>query len=302
VKLAILSRNSSLYSTRRLKEAAEARDHEVRVIDYLRCVIDITSHRPAMHYAGTELTGIDAVIPRIGATHTFYGTAVVRQFEMMGVYPTVESQAISRSRDKLRSLQLLAAEGVGLPVTSFAHSTKDIDGLISLVGGAPVVVKLLEGTQGMGVVLAETKKAAESVIGAFRQLDANILVQEFIKESRGTDIRAFVVGNRVVAAMERTAAAGEFRSNVHRGGEARRIRLTPEERSIAKRAAKILGLNVAGVDLMRSNHGPVVLEVNSSPGLEGIEGATGVDVASKVIEFIESNAAPKATTRARKKA
>jgi ribosomal protein S6--L-glutamate ligase len=302
MRLAILSRNSSLYSTRRLKEAAEARDHEVRVLDYLRCVIDITSHRPQMHYGGSPLEPLDAVIPRIGATHTFYGTAVVRQFEMMGVYPTVESQAISRSRDKLRSLQLLAAEGVGLPVTSFAHSTKDIDGLISLVGGAPVVVKLLEGTQGMGVVLAETKKAAESVIGAFRQLDANILVQEFIKESRGTDIRAFVVGNRVVAAMERTAAPGEFRSNVHRGGEARRVRLTPEERSIAKRAAKILGLNVAGVDLMRSNHGPVVLEVNSSPGLEGIEGATGIDVASKVVEFIENNAAVKATTRARKKA
>lgn len=302
MRLAILSRNASLYSTRRLKEAAEARDHEVRVMDYLRCVIDITSHRPQMHYGGAQLAPLDAVIPRIGATHTFYGTAVVRQFEMMGVYPTVESQAISRSRDKLRSLQLLAAEGVGLPVTSFAHSTKDIDGLISLVGGAPVVVKLLEGTQGMGVVLAETKKAAESVIGAFRQLNANILVQEFIKESRGTDIRAFVVGNRVVAAMERTAAPGEFRSNVHRGGEARKVRLTPEERSIAKRAAKILGLNVAGVDLMRSNHGPVVLEVNSSPGLEGIEEATGVDVASKIIEFIEANAAVKNTTRARKKA
>jgi ribosomal protein S6--L-glutamate ligase len=302
MKLAILSRNPDLYSTRRLREAAEARDHEVRVLDYLRCVIDITSHRPAMVYGGTKVEGLDAVIPRIGATHTFYGTAVVRQFEMMGVYPAVESQAISRSRDKLRALQLLAAEGVGLPVTSFAHSIKDIDGLLSLVGGAPVVVKLLEGTQGMGVVLAETKKAAESVIGAFRQLDANILVQEFIKEAGGSDIRAFVVGNRVVAAMERTAAPGEFRSNVHRGGEAKRIRLTPEERATAKRAAKILGLSVAGVDLMRSNHGPVVLEVNSSPGLEGIEQATGVDVAGKVIEYIETHAATKAATRARKKA
>ncbi|MTV25071.1 30S ribosomal protein S6--L-glutamate ligase [Nitriliruptoraceae bacterium ZYF776] len=302
MKLAILSRNSSLYSTRRLKEAAEARDHQVRVIDYLRCVIDITSHRPAIHYGGAQLEEVDAVIPRIGATHTFYGTAVVRQFEMMGVYPAVESHAISRSRDKLRSLQLLAAEGVGLPVTSFAHSTKDIDGLISLVGGAPLVVKLLEGTQGMGVVLAETKKAAESVIGAFRNLNANILVQEYIKEARGADIRAFVIGNRVVAAMERTAAPGEFRSNLHRGGEARRVRLTPEERATAKRAAKILGLNVAGVDLMRSNHGPVVLEVNSSPGLEGIEAATGVDVASKVIEFLETHAEVKATHRARKKA
>jgi ribosomal protein S6--L-glutamate ligase len=291
MNLVILSRNSQLYSTRRLREAAEERGHEVRVIDYLRCVIDITSHRPAIHYGGDKLGGIDAIIPRIGATHTFYGAAVVRQFEMMGVYPTNESQGISRSRDKLRSLQLLAAEGVGLPVTSFAHSTKDIDGLISLVGGAPLVVKLLEGTQGMGVVLAETKKAAESVVGAFRQLDANILVQEFIKEAGGSDIRAFVVGNRVVAAMERTAPAGEFRSNVHRGGSTARVKLTPEERATAKRAAKILGLNVAGVDLMRSNHGPVVVEVNSSPGLEGIEEATGVDVAGKVIDFIDKNRA-----------
>jgi ribosomal protein S6--L-glutamate ligase len=302
MNLAILSRNAQLYSTRRLKETAAERGHDVRVIDYLRCVIDIASHRPAIVYGGEALHRPDAIIPRIGASHTFYGTAVVRQFEMMGVYPTVESQAISRSRDKLRSLQLLAAEGVGLPVTSFAHSTKDIDGLVSLVGGAPLVVKLLEGTQGMGVVLAETKKAAESVIGAFMQLDANILVQEFIKEARGSDIRAFVVGNRVVAAMERTAGPGEFRSNVHRGGEATKVRLTPEERATAKRAAKILGLNVAGVDLMRSNHGPVVLEVNSSPGLEGIETATGIDVAGKVIEFIEVNAEVKATNRARKKA
>jgi len=302
VNLAILSRNAQLYSTRRLREAAEERGHDVRIVDYLRCVIDITSHRPAIVYGGAKLEGVDAVIPRIGATHTFYGTAVVRQFEMMGVYPAVESQAISRSRDKLRSLQLLAAEGVGLPVTSFAHSTKDLDGLISLVGGAPLVVKLLEGTQGMGVVLAETKKAAESVIGAFRQLNANILVQEFIKEAGGSDIRAFVVGNRVVAAMERTAAPGDFRSNVHRGGVARRIRLTPEERATAKRAAKILGLAVAGVDLMRSNHGPVVLEVNSSPGLEGIEQATGVDVAGKVIDHVASHAEAKATNRARRKA
>ncbi|MFO7961224.1 MAG: 30S ribosomal protein S6--L-glutamate ligase [Nitriliruptoraceae bacterium] len=302
MNIAILSRNAQLYSTRRLKEAAEQREHTVEIVDYLRCVIDITSHRPAIVYGGSKLEGIDAVIPRIGATHTFYGTAVVRQFEMMGVYPAVESQAISRSRDKLRSLQLLAAEGVGLPVTSFAHSTKDLEGLISLVGGAPLVVKLLEGTQGMGVVLAETTKAAESVIGAFRQLDANILVQEFIKEAGGSDIRAFVVGNRVVAAMERTAAAGDFRSNVHRGGAARRIRLTPEERATAKRAAKILGLTIAGVDLMRSNHGPVVLEVNSSPGLEGIETATGVDVAGKVIEYIANHAEEKAANRARRKA
>jgi ribosomal protein S6--L-glutamate ligase len=290
MKLAILSRNAALYSTTRLREAAEQRGHEVRVIDYLRCVMDITSHRPAIMYAGHKLDDIDAIIPRIGATHTFYGTAVVRQFEMMGVYPTNESQGITRSRDKLRSMQLLAREGVGLPVTSFAHSTKDIDGVIDLVGGAPLVVKLLEGTQGLGVVLAETRKAAESVIGAFRQLNANILAQEFIKEAGGTDIRAFVVGGRVVAAMERKAAPGEFRSNVHRGGTASKVRLTPEERATAKRAAKILGLNVAGVDLMRSNHGPVVVEVNSSPGLEGIEGASGVDVAGKIVEFIEKNA------------
>ncbi len=302
MQLAILSRNARLYSTRRLRDAAAERGHDVRIIDYLRCVIDITSRRPAIVYAGEKLEGIDAVIPRIGASHTFYGTAVVRQFEMMGVYPAVESHAISRSRDKLRALQLLAAEGVGLPVTSFAHSTKDIDGLISLVGGAPLVVKLLEGTQGMGVVLAETKKAAESVVGAFMQLDANILVQEFIKEAGGSDIRAFVVGNRVVAAMERTAATGEFRSNVHRGGAPTKVRLTPEERATAKRAARILGLNVAGVDLMRSNHGPVVLEVNSSPGLEGIETATGIDVAGKVIEFLETHAEPQATRRARRKA
>ncbi len=304
MNIAILSRNAQLYSTRRLKESAEEHGHTVRVVDYLRCVIDITSHRPAIVYGGEKLEGIDAVIPRIGATHTFYGTAVVRQFEMMGVYATVDSQAISRSRDKLRSLQLLAAEGVGLPVTSFAHSSKDIDGLISLVGGAPVVVKLLEGTQGMGVVLAETKKAAESVIGAFRQLDANILVQEFIKEAGGSDIRAFVVGNRVVAAMERTAAPGDFRSNIHRGGDAKRIKLTPEERAAAKRAAKILGLSVAGVDLMRSNHGPVVLEVNSSPGLEGIETTTNLDVAGKVIDYVEANADSRAKTsgRARRKA
>lgn len=290
MKIAILSRDSSLYSTTRLREAAEERGHEAKIIDYLRCVIDITSHNPKLHYGGNPLEDFAAVIPRIGASRTFYGTAVVRQFEMMGVYPVNESQSIARSRDKLRSLQLLAAEGVGLPVTSFAHSTKDIDGLIQLAGGAPLVVKLLEGTQGMGVVLAETKKAAESVIGAFRQLDANVIVQEYIKEAGGSDIRAFVVGNRVVAAMQRTAAPGEFRSNVHRGGKASRIRLTPEERATAKRAAKILGLNVAGVDLMRSNHGPVVLEVNSSPGLEGIEGATGIDVAGKIIEFIEANA------------
>ncbi|MFP5322130.1 MAG: 30S ribosomal protein S6--L-glutamate ligase [Acidimicrobiia bacterium] len=292
MKIGLLSRNANLYSTMRLKEAGEERGHDVRVIDYLRCVIDITSHKPAIRYAGQELEGYDAIIPRIGATHTFYGTAVVRQFEMMNVFPTNESQGISRSRDKLRSLQLLSRNGIGLPVTGIAHSTKDIDGLIELVGGAPLIVKLIEGTQGVGVVLAETKKAAESVIAAFRQLDANILVQEFIKEAKGADLRAFVVGGRVVAAMRRQGAPGDFRSNLHQGGTAEKIKLTPEERSTAVRAAKTMGLNVCGVDMLRSNHGPVVMEVNSSPGLEGIETTTGLDVAGKVIEFIEKNARP----------
>lgn len=288
MRIAILSRNSSLYSTKRLVEAAKLRGHEVRVIDYLRCYMDITAHKPKVIYVGESLH-FDAVIPRIGATHTFYGTAVVRQFEMMGVFLANESQGINRSRDKLRSLQLLARAGVGLPVTSIAHSTKDINGIIDVVGGPPLVVKLLEGTQGVGVVLAETRKAAESVIGAFRQLDANILVQEFIKEAGGTDIRAFVVGNRVVTAYKRTAASGDFRSNLHRGGAAEKVRLLPEERSVAKRAAKAMGLDIAGVDLMRSNHGPVVIEVNSSPGLEGAESTTGVNVAGKIIDFVEKS-------------
>jgi ribosomal protein S6--L-glutamate ligase len=292
MRIAILSRKASLYSTRRLKEAGEELGHEVRVIDYLRCYMNITSHRPQVIFQGEELRDFDAIIPRIAASYTFYGTAVVRQFEMMGVFPANESQAISRSRDKLRCLQLLSRQGIGLPVTGFAHSTKDVDGLIDIVGGAPLVVKLLEGTQGIGVVLTETRKAAESVIEAFRGLDANILVQEFIKESAGSDIRCFVIGDKVVAAMMRTAAPGEFRSNIHRGGKGEKIRLTPEERSTAVRAAKTMGLKVAGVDIMRSNHGPLVLEVNSSPGLEGIEKATGVDVAEDVIRFIEKNAAP----------
>lgn len=295
MKIAILSRDASLYSTSRLKAAGEARGHEVKVIDYLRCYMNITSRRPQIIFQGKELEGFDAVIPRIGASHTFYGTAVVRQFEMRGTFTANESQAITRSRDKLRSLQLLARSGIGLPVTGFAHSTKDIDGLLDSVGGAPVVVKLLEGTQGVGVVLAETKKAAESVIAAFRQLDANILVQEYIKESGGSDLRALVVGGRVVAAIRRTGAPGDFRSNLHRGGSAEKVRLSPEERSIAVRAARALGLNVSGVDLLQSNHGPVVVEVNSSPGLEGVEGATKVDVAGRIIEFLEKSAAPNKT-------
>ncbi|MEB3269926.1 MAG: 30S ribosomal protein S6--L-glutamate ligase [Leptolyngbya sp.] len=290
MKIVILSRDSSLYSTRRLREAGEARHHEMQVIDPMRCYMDITSHRPKVLYQGQPLENVDAVIPRIGASNTFYGTAVVRQFEVMNVFATNESQAISRSRDKLRSLQILARRGIGLPVTGFAHSTQDIDGLIELVGGAPLVIKLLEGTQGIGVVLAETYQAAKSVIEAFRGMDANILVQEYIKEAGGADIRCFVIGDKVIAAMKRQGAPGEFRSNLHRGGSATKVRLTPEERTTAVRAAKAMGLRIAGVDLLRSNHGPVVMEVNSSPGLEGIERATNLDVAGKIIEFVEKNA------------
>ncbi|WP_069790470.1 30S ribosomal protein S6--L-glutamate ligase [Cyanobacterium sp. IPPAS B-1200] len=289
MKIAILSQDSNLYSTRRLREAAEKRGHQVRVVNFLRCYMNITSHNPSVVYGGKTLENFDAIIPRIGASKTFYGLSVVRQFEVMGVFSANESQAISRSRDKLRCVQILAREGIGLPVTGFAHDTEDIDGLIETVGGAPLVIKLLEGTQGIGVVLAETNQAAKSVIQAFRGLNANILVQEFIKEAKGADIRCFVVGNKVVAAMKRQGPEGDFRSNLHRGGKAEKIKLTPEERSTAIRSAKAMGLRVAGVDLLRSNHGPVVMEVNSSPGLEGIEKATGVDVADKIIDFIEKN-------------
>ena len=290
MKIAILSQDASLYSTRRLKEAGEEREHEVRVIPYLRCYMNITSSCPSVMFNGTPLENFDAVIPRIGASRTFYGTAVVRQFEVMGVFSANESQAISRSRDKLRCMQILAREGVGLPVTGFAHATQDIDGLIETVGGAPLVIKLLEGTQGIGVVLAETYQAAKSVIEAFRGLDANILVQEYIKEAGGADLRCFVIDGKVVAAMKRQGAKGEFRSNLHRGGNAEAIKLSIEERITAIKAAKAMGLNVAGVDLLRSNHGPVVMEVNSSPGLEGIEKATGIDVAGKIIEYVVQNA------------
>ncbi len=290
MKIALLSRNTKLYSTRRIREAAEARGHEIQTIDVLRAYMNIASHHPTIHYKGEALTGFDAVIPRIGASVTFYGAAVLRQFEMMGVYPLNESVAITRSRDKLRSLQLLSRKGIGLPVTGFASKPDDIKDVIKMVGGAPLVVKLLEGTQGIGVVLAETQKAAESVIEGFMGVKANILVQEYIKESKGADIRCFVIGGKVVAAMQRTAAPGEFRSNLHRGGSSSLIRITPEERSTAVRAARIMGLNVAGVDLLRSNHGPVIMEVNSSPGLEGIEKATGKDIADQIIDYIEKNA------------
>ena len=292
MRIAILSRNPSLYSTSRLVEACTERDHDVDVLNTLKCYMDIAAHRPSVHYRGKELDSYDAVIPRIGASVTFYGAAVLRQFEMMGAYSLNEYVAITRSRDKLRSLQIMSRAGIGLPLTGFANSPDDTKDLINLVGGAPLVVKLLEGTQGKGVVLAETHKAAESLIDAFRNLDANFLVQEFIKEAGGADIRCLVVGAKVVAAMKRQAKEGEFRSNLHRGGTASLIRLTPEERSTAVRAAKKMGLNVAGVDLLRSNHGPVVLEVNSSPGLQGIEAATGKDVAALIIQFIENNAKP----------
>ncbi len=292
MKIAILSRGPGLYSTRRLVEAAEQHGHEAKVINPLRCYMNITSHKPEVHYQGSVLEGFDAVIPRIGASITFYGTAVLRQFEMMGVFTLNESVAISRSRDKLRSLQLLARRGIGLPVTGFAHSPDDTRDVIKIAGGAPLVIKLLEGTQGKGVVLAETQNAAASVIESFRKLAANLMVQEFIAEAKGADIRCFVIGERVVAAMMRQAAEGEFRSNLHRGGSARAVRITPEERSTAVRSARILGLNVAGVDILRSNHGPVVMEVNSSPGLEGIEKSTGKDISGQIIDFIDKNARP----------
>jgi len=279
----------------RLVEAATQRGHDVQVIDTLRCYMNIAAHKPSIHYKGHPLEKFDAVIPRIGASITFYGTAVLRQCEMMGMFPLNESVAISRSRDKLRSLQLLARKGIGLPITGFAHTPDDSQDLIRLVGGSPLVIKLLEGTQGMGVVLAETRKAAESVIDAFAGLKVNILVQEFIKEAECSDIRCLVVGGKVIASMKRQAPPGEFRSNLHRGGVGTTIKITPEERSIAVRAAQVMGLNVAGVDILRSNHGPVVLEVNSSPGLKGIEHTTHVDVADKIIAFIEKNAKPNHT-------
>jgi len=295
MKIIMLARNPKLYSHRRLVEAAEARGHEIDIINTTRCYMNITSHRPRVYYKGEPITGVDAVIPRIGASITFYGSAVVRQFEMMGVWTLNESVAITRSRDKLRSVQILGKHGIGLPITTFAHDTQRADELIEMVGGAPVVIKLLEGTQGVGVVLGETHDSAKSVIQAFRGAKVNILVQEFIREAEGMDIRCFVVGGKVIASMRRQGPEGEFRSNIHRGGSAAKIKITPEERSTAVRAAQKLGLNVCGVDMLRSNHGPVVMEVNSSPGFEGIEGATGIDVAGKIIEFIEKNAKPDKT-------
>jgi ribosomal protein S6--L-glutamate ligase len=289
MNLVVLSRNVKLYSTRRLVEAAQNRGHEIRVIDHSKCDLVIEKRKPKVLYRGEEITGVNAVIPRIGASVTFYGTAVVRQFEMMNVFTAVESQALVRSRDKLRSLQILSRAGLGLPKTVFTNYSKDVERTLKEVGGAPVIIKLLEGTQGLGVVLAENKKAAVSVIEAFNGLKARVIVQEFITESRGEDIRAFVVDGHVVGAMVRTAKEGEFRSNLHRGGSAKVVELTLEEEIAAIKAANAMKLGIAGVDMLRSERGPLIIEVNSSPGLEGIESATGVDIAGQIIKYIEKN-------------
>lgn len=292
LRIGILSRNPRLYSTSRLAEAAEKRGHFVKVVDALKCYMNITSSHPTIYYKSgskKEQLIFDAIIPRIGASVTAYGSAVLRQFEVGGVYSVNESIAITRSRDKLRAHQLLARKGVGMPITSYAHSADATDDLIEFVGGAPLIVKVLGSTHGKGVVLAETNKAAESLIDAFRELEADFLVQEYIKEAKGSDIRCFVVGDKVYAAMQRIAKPGEFRSNLHRGGVAKLIKLKPEERQLAIRAAKVMGLDVAGVDIIRSAHGPLVLEVNSSPGLRGIEAATGKDIAGAIIEYIEKD-------------
>ncbi|RPH28955.1 30S ribosomal protein S6--L-glutamate ligase [Buttiauxella warmboldiae] len=292
MKIAILSRDGTLYSCKRLREAASRRGHAVDIIDPLSCYMNINPAAPSVHYKGRQLPHYDAVIPRIGSAITFYGTAVLRQFEMLGSYPLNESVAITRARDKLRSLQLMARQGIDLPVTGFAHSPDDTSDLIDMVGGAPLVVKLVEGTQGIGVVLAETRQAAESVIDAFRGLNAHILVQEYIKEAQGRDIRCLVVGNKVVAAIERQAKPGDFRSNLHRGGVANQVAITESEREIALHAAATLGLDVAGVDILRAERGPLVMEVNASPGLEGIEKTSGVDIATLMIQWIELQAQP----------
>lgn len=287
MKIVILSTNPHLYSTRKIKEAGEARGHEMLVVDHTKCDIVIERRKPKILYKGEELTGVDAVIPRIGASVTFYGTAVVRQFEMMKVFTGVESQALVRSRDKLRCLQILSRAGLGLPKTAFTNYSKDVSRIIDQVGGAPCVIKLLEGTQGVGVVLAETRSAAESVLEAFQGLKARVIVQEFIEEAKGADIRAFVVDGVVVGAMKRQAKEGEFRSNLHRGGSAHVIELTEEEENVALKAAHTLKLGVAGVDMLRSKSGPMIMEVNSSPGLEGIETATGKNIAKAIIRYIE---------------
>ena len=289
MNIVILSRNPNLYSTKRLVEAAKQKKHTVSIIDPLKCEIIIEKKNPAVIYKGKHVENVDAIIPRIGASVTFYGTAVVRQFEMMKVFSTVESQALVRSRDKLRSLQVLSRAGLGMPKTVFSNYTKDVSEVIKYVGGAPLVIKLLEGTQGLGVVLAETNNAAESVLEAFNGLQARVIVQEFIKESKGADLRAFVVDGNIVGAMKRQGKEGEFRSNLHRGGSADIIQLTDEEENAALKAAKALGLGICGVDMLQSARGPLILEVNSSPGLEGIELATKKDIAKTIIRYIERN-------------
>ncbi|ARG98112.1 30S ribosomal protein S6--L-glutamate ligase [Legionella micdadei] len=298
MKIAILATNPQLYSHQRLKAAGEQAGHEVKIINPLYCYMNIAASNPKVHYRGGEpLPHFDAVIPRIGASITYYGTALLRHLETMGIYTLNESIAISRSRDKFRSLQLLARKGIPMPRTSFAQSPDDTEDLIRMVGGAPLVIKLLEGTQGKGVILADSQQSAVSIINAFKEMSANILVQEFIEESRGTDIRCFVIGDKVVAAIKRQAKEGDFRANVHQGGKAIKVKLSPQERAIAVSAAKTMGLKVAGVDLIRSNHGPLVLEINSSPGLEGIEKATHVNIAAKIIQYIEKNAKSKNVNR-----
>ncbi len=297
MKIAILSRNANLYSTRRLVEEGLSRGHRVEVVDHLRCNIVIEKKSPRIFYRDHYLDDIDAVIPRVGASVTFYGSAVVRQFEMMKVFTAVESQALIRSRDKLRSLQILARAGIGLPKTVFTNFARNIDEILEEIGSLPVIIKLLEGTQGLGVVLAENKNAANSVIEAFHSLKVRIIVQEFIKEAGGADIRAFIVDGKVVGAMKRQGKEGEFRSNLHRGGHATVIKLTPEERETAVAAAKAMGLGVAGVDMLQSRRGPLVMEVNSSPGLEGIEGATGKNIAGEIIRYLEKNGGQKKIQR-----
>lgn len=292
MKIAILSRDGTLYSCKRLREAGHKRGHLVEVLDPLSCYMNISPAASSIHYKGRQLPHYDAVIPRIGSAITFYGTAALRQFELLGSYPLNESVAITRARDKLRSLQLLARQGIDLPITGIAHSPDDTSDLIGMVGGAPLVVKLVEGTQGIGVVLAETRQAAESVVDAFRGLNAHILVQEYIQEAKGRDIRCLVVGDEVVAAIERQAKEGDFRSNLHRGGVARVAEITEREREIALKSAHTLGLDIAGVDILRADRGPLVMEVNASPGLEGIESTTGIDVAGKMIDWIERHATP----------
>lgn len=296
MKIAVLSRNADLYSTRRLMEAARERGHEARCINHTKCDLFI-QEKMELHYEGEVLDGFDAIIPRIGASVTFYGTAVVRQLEMMDVFSINRSISIVRSRDKLRSMQVLAGAGLKMPKTAFTNFSKEEKNIVQALGGAPLIIKLLEGTQGLGVVLAETQKAAKSVIEAFHGLKARIIIQEFVKEAKASDIRAFVVGGEVVGAMKRTGKEGEFRSNIHRGGSAELIRLKRSEKVAAVKAADAMGLNMAGVDMLQSDRGPLILEVNSSPGLQGIEKATGVDVASKVIEFIEANYLKKRTKK-----